>query len=105
VLAARSKRPNTRVSESCLSGPGIPSLGVQLATGAHVVALDPLSGQSVEVDAGSFSGTKRLIEKSRLQTIIGIIVSTKPDRPALNWENTSSPSDKAYLVFMKEVSP
>ena len=82
-------------------------LGVQLATGAHVVALDPLSGQAVEVDAGKFLRKRHaLIEKARSARHIGIIVSTKPgqNRYSLG-KRLLSLCDRAYLVFMNEVSP
>jgi len=96
------------VSDILFIGTGVfHPLGVQLATGAHVVALDPLSGQSVEVDAGKFLRRRNaLIEKARLADHIGIIVSTKPGQARLELgKHLISLSDKAYLVFMKEVIP
>jgi 2-(3-amino-3-carboxypropyl)histidine synthase len=96
------------ISEILFVGTGIfHPLGVQLATGAHVVALDPLSGQAIEVDAGKFLRKRHgIIEKARSARHIGIIVSTKPgqNRYALG-KHLLSLCDRAYLVFMNEVSP
>jgi 2-(3-amino-3-carboxypropyl)histidine synthase len=96
------------VSEILFVGTGVfHPLGVQLATGAHVVALDPLSGQAVEVDAGKFLQKRHaLIEKARSARHIGIIVSTKPGQNRYSLGTyLLSLCDRAYLVFMNEVSP
>jgi len=96
------------ISEILFVGTGVfHPLGVQLATGAHVVALDPLSGQAVEVDAGKFLRKRHsIIERARSARHIGIIVSTKPgqNRFALG-RYLLTLCDRAYLVFMNEVSP
>jgi 2-(3-amino-3-carboxypropyl)histidine synthase len=96
------------ISEVLFVGTGVfHPLGVQLATGAHVVALDPLSGTAVEADAGKFLRKRHaLIEKARSARHIGILVSTKPgqNRFALA-RYLLSLCDRAYLVFMDEVSP
>jgi 2-(3-amino-3-carboxypropyl)histidine synthase len=96
------------VSEILYIGTGVfHPLGVQLATGAHVVALDPFSGQVTEVDAGKFLQKRHaLIERARSARHVGIIVSTKAgqNRYALG-KHLLSLSDRAYLVFMNEVSP
>ena len=96
------------VSEILFVGTGVfHPMGVQLATGAHVVALDPLSGQAIEVDAGKFLRKRHaLIEKARSARHIGIIVSTKPGQNRYRLaQHLLSLSDRAYLVFMNEVSP
>jgi len=95
------------VSEILFVGTGVfHPMGVQLATGAHVVALDPLSGQATEVDAGKFLRKRHaLIEKARSARHIGIIVSTKPGQNRYRLaQHLLSLSDRAYLVFMNEVS-
>jgi len=96
------------VSEILFIGTGMfHPLGVQLATGAHVVALDPFSGHAVEVDAGKFLRKRHaLIEKAREAAHIGIIISTKQGQNRCDLgTRLLSLSDRAYLVFMKEVSP
>jgi len=96
------------VSEILFIGTGMfHPLGVQLATGAHVVALDPFSGHAVEVDAGKFLRKRHaLIEKAREAAHIGIIISTKQGQNRYELgKRLLSLSDRAYLVFMKEVSP
>jgi 2-(3-amino-3-carboxypropyl)histidine synthase len=96
------------VAEILFVGTGVfHPLGVQLATGAHVVALDPLTCQAVEVDARKFLRKRHaLIEKARAARHIGIIVSTKPgqNRYPLG-KHLLALCDRAYLVFMHEVSP
>jgi 2-(3-amino-3-carboxypropyl)histidine synthase len=96
------------ISEILFVGTGVfHPIGVQLATGAHVVALDPLSGEVVEVDARKFLRKRHaLIEKARTAQHIGIIVCAKPgqNRFALA-RYLLSLCDRAYLVFMNEVSP
>jgi len=96
------------VSDILFIGTGVfHPLGVQLATGAHVVALDPFSGHAVEVDAGKFLRKRHaLIEKARDAAHIGIIISTKQGQNRYDLGiRLLSLSDKAFLVFMKEVSP
>ncbi|MDD1708641.1 MAG: diphthamide biosynthesis enzyme Dph2 [Methanoregulaceae archaeon] len=96
------------ISEVLFVGTGVfHPLGVQLATGAHVVALDPLTGKASEVDAGKFLRKRHaLIEKARSARHIGIIVSTKPGQNRFTLARyLLSLCDRAYLVFMNEVSP
>ena len=96
------------VTEILYIGTGIfHPLGVQLATGAHVVALDPLTGQVQEVDAARFLRRRHaLIETARAAAHIGILVSRKPgqERYALACR-LAALHPHAYLVFMDEVSP
>lgn len=82
-------------------------LGVQLATGMHVVALDPLTGIAEEPDTRKFLSRRHAVmEKARYAGHYGIIVSRKQgqNRHPLACR-LASLSDRAYLVFMDEVSP
>jgi len=96
------------VTEILYIGTGVfHPLGVQLATGAHVVALDPLTGQAQEVDASRFLRRRHgLIERGRGARHIGILVSRKPgqERYALACR-LAALHERAYLVFLDEVSP
>ncbi|NYT17060.1 MAG: diphthamide biosynthesis enzyme Dph2 [Methanomicrobiales archaeon] len=82
-------------------------LGVSLATGAHVVALDPLTGEAQEVDGRRFLMRRHaIIEKARGADQFGIIVSRKPGQNRYNRAlELAALSERAYLVFMGEVSP
>jgi 2-(3-amino-3-carboxypropyl)histidine synthase len=82
-------------------------LGVSLASGARVVALDPLSGEVNVVDADRFIRKRHaIVEKGRDAPVFGIIVSRKPgqNRYALAQRLTSL-GRTAFIVFMDEVSP
>ncbi len=82
-------------------------LGIRLATGLRVIALDPLSGEASIVDADRFLRKRHaLIEKARDAATFGIIVSRKPGqkRYALAKRLTTL-GRTAFLVFMDEVSP
>ena len=96
------------VTEILYIGTGVfHPLGVQLATGAHVVALDPLTGQVQEVDASRFLRKRHgILEKARSARHIGILVSRKPgqERYALACR-LAALHERAYLVFLDEVSP
>jgi len=82
-------------------------LGVSLATGTHVVALDPLTGEAREVDARRFLVKRHaIIEKARGADRFGIIVSRKPGQNRYDRaRELASLSDRAFLVFMGEVTP
>lgn len=82
-------------------------LGVQLATRMHVVALDPLTGTAEEPDARKFLSRRHAVmEKARDAGNYGIIVSRKPGQNRFILAcRLASLSDRAYLVFMDEVSP
>jgi len=96
------------VSEILFIGTGVfHPLGVQLATGAHVVALDPVTGQAQEVEASRFLRKRHIIiERARAARHIGILVSRKPgqERSALACR-LAALHERTYLVFMDEVSP
>ena len=82
-------------------------LGVSLASGTRVVALDPLSGEVQVVDADRFIRKRHaLVEKSRDAPVFGVIVSRKPgqNRYALA-ERLVSLGRTAFIVFMDEVTP
>ncbi len=83
------------------------ALGVSLATGTHVIALDPLTGEAQEVDGRRFLMKRHAkIEKARKADLFGIIVSRKPGQNRYDRaRELVSLSDRAYLVFMAEVSP
>ncbi|MGB4236079.1 MAG: diphthamide biosynthesis enzyme Dph2 [Methanoregulaceae archaeon] len=96
------------ISEILFVGTGVfHPLGVQLATGAHVVALDPLSGEAVEVDSGKYLRLRHtIIERARTAQRIGIIVCTKPGQNRYaRAKHLLSLCDRAHLVFMNEVTP
>jgi 2-(3-amino-3-carboxypropyl)histidine synthase len=82
-------------------------LGVSLATGSHVVALDPLTGEAREVDATRFLVKRHaIIERARGADRFGIIVSRKPGQNRYERaRELVSLSDRAFLVFMGEVIP
>lgn len=82
-------------------------LGIRLATGTRVVALDPLSGEVTVVNSDRFLRKRHaVIESSREAAAFGIIVSRKPgqNRYALALR-LASLGKTAFLVFMDEVSP
>lgn len=96
------------VSEVLYVGTGVfHPLGVQLATGARVIALDPYTGDAREVDAGRFLRIRHaLIEKARKAKNYGIIVNLKQgqNRYALA-KRLESLSDTGFLVMTEEVDP
>lgn len=82
-------------------------LGVQLATGLRVVALDPLVGQAREVSAEAFLRKRMgLIARAQDATVIGLLVSTKPGQDRFQRaRDLAAASDRAFLVMMDEISP
>ena len=82
-------------------------IGIQLATGARVVALDPYTREVQEVDASRLVRRRAAVmEKAQGAASFGIIVSTKSgqQRPGLA-RRLVALSDRAVLVMMREVSP
>jgi 2-(3-amino-3-carboxypropyl)histidine synthase len=81
--------------------------GIQLATGARVIALDPFLGTATPVSAERLKRRRfALIEKARGANRIGIIVSTKSGQQRLALaRHLAGLSVKAVLVAMCEVSP
>lgn len=82
-------------------------LGVQLATGARVVAMDPYTGDVSEVSADRFLRQRfGLIERARDAERIGVIVSSKSGQQRLELaRRLVGLSDRAVLVMMREVTP
>lgn len=81
--------------------------GVQLATGARVVALDPYTREAVLVDASRMLRRRfALMEKARGAGSYGVIVSTKSGQQRRGLaEQLAALSENAVLVAMTEVSP
>jgi 2-(3-amino-3-carboxypropyl)histidine synthase len=82
-------------------------LGVQLATGARVVALDPFTGTASEIDASRLLRTRHaLIERARHAERFGILVSTKTGQCRRELaERLASLCDRAFLVVAREIDP
>jgi len=81
-------------------------LGVQMATGRRVVALDPYTGEVQEVSADRLLRRRfALIERARGAESFGILLSTKSGqaRPALA-ERLLALSEKAVVITMREVT-
>lgn len=96
------------ISEVLYVGTGVfHPLGVQLATGARVIALDPYTGDAREVDAGRFLRIRHaLIEKARTAKNYGIIVSLKQGQNRYGLaRRLESLSDLGFLVMTEEVDP
>jgi 2-(3-amino-3-carboxypropyl)histidine synthase len=81
--------------------------GIQLATGARVIALDPYLGTATPVSAERLKRRRfALMEKARNAGRIGIILSTKSGQQRLALaRRLAALSEKAVLVVMCEVSP
>ncbi len=81
--------------------------GVQLATRARVVALDPLTGEVRVVDASRLVRRRAAVmAKAGDATSFGIIVSTKSGQQRMDIaRRLVALSDRAFLVTMQEVSP
>lgn len=81
--------------------------GIQLETGARVIALDPYLGTAALVSAERLKRRRfALLEKARGAERIGIIVSTKSGQQRLALaRRLAALSGKAVLVAMCEVSP
>jgi 2-(3-amino-3-carboxypropyl)histidine synthase len=82
-------------------------IGIALATGARVVALDPLTGTVQEVSGEALLRRRfAVIEKARGATRIGIIVSTKSGQQRMDLaRRLAALSPGAVIVTMNEVSP
>jgi len=81
--------------------------GIQLATGARVVALDPFQGTAVLVSADRLRRRRfALVEKARGANRIGILLSTKSGQQRLALaRRLAALSEKAVVVALCEVSP
>jgi diphthamide biosynthesis protein 2-related domain len=82
-------------------------IGVQLATGARIIALDPFTREVEVVDASRILRKRfALIESARGAASIGVIVSLKKGQQ--RWDlarRLTTLSEKAVLVAMHEVTP
>jgi 2-(3-amino-3-carboxypropyl)histidine synthase len=98
----------TGASEILYVGTGVfHALGVQLATGARVVALDPYRGSAEVVDASRLLRKRYvLIEKAREAESVGILLSKKSGqkRSALA-ERLAALSRDAFIVALQEITP
>lgn len=98
----------TGASEILFVGTGIfHPTGVQLATRARVVALDPLTGEAQIVDASRLIRRRAAVmAKAENAKNFGVIVSTKSGQKRMDVaKRLESLSDRAFLVTMHEVSP
>lgn len=82
-------------------------LGVQLATGLRVVALDPFTGEVQEVNAEKFLRRRHaLIEKARSADQFGLLVSTKTGQERYEMaRGMAARCSRAILILMREISP
>ncbi len=83
------------------------AIGVGLATGARVVALDPYTGQAEETDSSRLLRRRFVqIEKAKKAKTVGIILSTKTgQRRESLARHLASLSPVADIICMQEVSP
>lgn len=83
------------------------AIGVGLATGAHVVALDPYTGIAQEADSSRLLRRRfAQIEKARKAETVGIILSTKTgQRREELARRLAALSPAADIICMQEVSP
>jgi len=82
-------------------------IGIALATGARVIALDPFSGTAEPVTADALKRKRfAVMERARGARTVGIIVSTKSgqQRRALA-EQLKKLHEGAVIVMLREVSP
>ncbi|MFA5003247.1 MAG: diphthamide biosynthesis enzyme Dph2 [Methanolinea sp.] len=96
------------INEILFVGTGVfHPLGIQLATGHRVVALDPFTGEVQEVNAERFLRRRHaLIERARAAECIGLLVSTKSGQERFRLaREMASRSKNAVIILMKEVSP
>ncbi len=82
-------------------------LGVRLATGKRVIALDPLVGTVQEVDEERFLRQRfALIERARSADSYGLIVSSKTGQGRFGLaQEMASQCRNAILLLMREVNP
>jgi 2-(3-amino-3-carboxypropyl)histidine synthase len=82
-------------------------LGVQLATGARVISLDPYTGNAEVVDAARLQKRRYArIEKAREAKSIGILLSLKSGQQRRELaERLARLTDRAFIVTMREISP
>ena len=83
------------------------AIGVALATGARVIALDPLSGTAQEVDGEALMRRRfALIERAKAAANTGIIVSSKSGQQRMELaRELAALRPRATIILMREVSP
>ncbi len=98
----------THADEILFVGTGLfHPIGISLATGARVIALDPLTGIAQEVSGDELKRRRfAVMERARGAKTIGIIVSTKSgqQRMALA-KRLAALSPHAVIITMQKVSP
>jgi len=98
----------TRAGEILFVGTGLfHPIGIALATGARVVALDPLAGTAQEVSGEALLRRRfAVIEKARGAGTAGIIVSSKSGQIRMDLaRRLAALSPNAVIVTMREVDP
>lgn len=82
-------------------------VGIALATGARVIALDPLAGTMQEVSGEALLRRRfGIMEKARGAASVGIIVSAKSGQRRMDLaRRLAALSPNAVIVTMNEVSP
>ncbi len=82
-------------------------IGIAIATGLRVIALDPLTGTAQEVSGDAHLRRRfAVIEKARGATTIGIIVSTKSGQHRMDLaRRLAALVPNTVIVTMNEVSP
>ncbi len=96
------------INEFLFVGTGVfHPVGVSLATGVRVIALDPFTGTAGEVNPDRFLRKRfALIEKARNAQNFGVIFSQKSGQCRRHLaEELAALSCDAFLVSMREVSP
>jgi 2-(3-amino-3-carboxypropyl)histidine synthase len=98
----------THANEILFVGTGLfHPVGISLATGARVIALDPFTGEAQEVSGEALKRRRfAIMERARGAKNIGIIVSTKSGQQRLALAQrlvTLSPG--AVIITMREVNP
>jgi len=81
--------------------------GIAIATGARVIALDPLTGTAQEVSGEALMRRRfAVMERARGARTIGIIVSTKSGQQRMGLaRHLARLSEDAVIVTMREVTP
>jgi 2-(3-amino-3-carboxypropyl)histidine synthase len=96
------------VNEILFIGTGLfHPIGVQLATGKRVIALDPFTRKAEVVDSSRLLRRRfGLIERAKEAESYGILLSTKSgQRRAALAEHLASLNERAMIVTLQEVSP
>ncbi len=99
---------NSGASEILVVATGLfHAIGVALATGARVIALDPLSGTAREVDGDALMRRRfALIERAKGAAGIGIIVSSKSGQQRMELaRRLAALHPRATIILVREVSP